>query len=735
MSESEILEEDSLNEINSGQESDSEEINQKKKHENYYSLNTNTRNNNNGYTTTNSLLDFSDDNNDMLVFSSENYNLFANTMKKNDEFTQSQSVPPLNLLSEDGSIIEATESCKEAFDIDLRAKCHTPYSPEGRVTQSKDENISTHWNHCSEKLQKLRLEKNNSGNGSKSPPTTLKKNYQYGEPIMVGEDLIGRQLIYKKKTKTKLNFIASNKLNIRQGNVRSCSKTYGQLYKVKSQLQQSGSSKALGHYDLSPCPTSKMTMNDREYFQSDPVLFTHGTLLNDEEDDMYAMRYNSTLRLPLSPPPSSTYSQTKLLPNIIEPLFVFNTEDNFRRENYSVNQPTESYWQMQEANEQFMAKHSSNNNQIENGGKSVNGISYPTSASGVFRMGILQQAELAKAHRQFCHKYHSSSAAPPVRTRLHALCSPQLNADQAIQTHFESNNKLSINKYSYTSRNSYNQKPSVRHLQTQQRYTYKDYSLLPSMQSKSRGLGPDTDNDEYRLKLARKIRQDLYSEHIRKLQRKSKTKSLHPENGVQSNGPCDSHCDSSTNDNNHNKQSEGKVDQGANHCSTENHPTQDVGNKSTDQNGHVNDDHENESTCQNGCVPSVSQSKSDNFHLTPLSNYLSSRNAKNVECRTGTARSSALSKEDLEKAKAAEKRLAMLSYAQHVRKQLHDQIHSSQSSSNALKQKQKCKKNMGSLGEWKSFSKSDVELSEMLHRHEEYRKRCEEIQKSLRIEV
>ncbi|VDP95477.1 unnamed protein product [Trichobilharzia regenti] len=82
------------------------------------------------------------------------------------------------------------------------------------------------------------------------------------------------------------------------------------------------SSKALGHYDLSPCPTSKMTMNDREYFQSDPVLFTHGTLLNDEEDDMYAMRYNSTLRLPLSPPPSSTYSQTKLLPNIIEPLFV-----------------------------------------------------------------------------------------------------------------------------------------------------------------------------------------------------------------------------------------------------------------------------------------------------------------------------------------------------------------------------------------------------------------------------
>ncbi|VDP96488.1 unnamed protein product [Trichobilharzia regenti] len=162
--------------------------------------------------------------------------------------------------------------------------------------------------------------------------------------------------------------------------------------------------------------------------------------------------------------------------------------------------------------------------------------------------------------------------------------------------------------------------------------------------------------------MARKIRQDLYSEHIRKLQRKSKTKSLHPENGVQSNGPCDSHCDSSTNDNNHNKQSEGKVDQGANHCSTENHPTQDVGNKSTDQNGHVNDDHENESTCQNGCVPSVSQSKSDNFHLTPLSNYLSSRNAKNVECRTGTARSSALSKEDLEKAKAAEKRLANNSY-------------------------------------------------------------------------
>ncbi|CAH8830990.1 unnamed protein product [Trichobilharzia szidati] len=672
MSESEILEEDSLNEISSGQESDGEEINQKKKHENYYSLNTNTRNNNNnGYTTTNNLLDFNDDNNDMLVFSSENYNLFANTMndslqKKNDEFTQSQSVPPLNLLSEDGSIIEATESCKEAFDIDLRAKCHTPYSPEGSVTQSKDENVSTHWNHCSQKLQKLQLEKNNSGNGSKNPPTTLKKNYQYGEPIMVGEDLIGRQLIYKKETRTKLNFIASNKLNIRQGNVRSCSKTYGQLYKVKSQLQ-SGSSKALGHYDLSPCPTSKMTMNDREYFQSDPVLFTHGTLLNDEgEDDMYAMRYNSTLRLPLSPPPSSTYSQTKLLPNINEPLF-FNTKDNFPRENYSVNQPTESYWQIQEANEQFVTKHSSNNNRIENCGKNFNGISYPTSASGVFRMGMLQQAELAKAHRQFCHKYHSSSAAPLVRTRLHALCSPQLNADPAMQTHFQSNNKLSINKYSYTSRNCYNQKPSVPHFQTQQRYTYKDYSLLPSMQSKSRGLGPDTDNDEYRLKLARKIRQNLYAEHIRKFQRKSKTKSLQSENSVQSNGPCDSHCNSSTNDNNHNKENEGKVDQVTNHCSTENHQTQDVRNKSTNQNGHVNGDHENKSIGQNGCVTSDSQSKSDDFHLTPLSNHLSSRNAKNVECRTGTARSSALSKEDLQKAKAAEKRSAVSSIRNHQR--------------------------------------------------------------------
>lgn len=118
-----------------------------------------------------------------------------------------------------------------------------------------------------------------------------------------------------------------------------------------------------------------------------------------------------------------------------------------------------------------------------------------TSASGVFRMGILQQAELAKAHKQFCHKYYSS---PPMeletKTRLHTLCSPSVNTQKTAQPCFNNSNSNSL-----TSGNSSQRKPLML---SQQRYTLKDYSLLPSINSKSRGLGPDIDNEEYRQKVS-----------------------------------------------------------------------------------------------------------------------------------------------------------------------------------------------------------------------------------------
>ncbi|VDP62496.1 unnamed protein product [Schistosoma curassoni] len=263
-----------------------------------------------------------------------------------------------------------------------------------------------------------------------------------------------------------------------------------------------------------------------------------------------------------------------------------------------------------------------------------------TSASGVFRMGILQQAELAKAHKQFCHKYYSS---PPIKletkTRLHTLCSPNVNIHKTAQPCFNNDNSNSL-----TSGNSSQRKPLML---SQQRYTLKDYSLLPSINSKSRGLGPDIDNEEYRQKLARKLRQNVYAEHIRKCKEKSNARVLHSENNII--GCTDSHnetSNSSPGDKHYsNKENEEKFEPDANKCSNPN-LTQATQNKSEN----LSDDKSKDKHNTLLCSP----------HQISLSSHQTFKNGTNLESKTGTARNPPeISKEEMNKQKAAEKRLAV----------------------------------------------------------------------------
>ncbi|CAH8475097.1 unnamed protein product [Schistosoma bovis] len=648
--------------------------------------------------------------------------------EKFEESLTSESVPPLNLLSEESSIIEATESCKKAFNIDLRAESMTSNSSENSLEESRGEIIPTQWNQCSQKLKKLQLDKINPNRSTKSTMCGSNNNYQYGEPIILGEDIIGHELVVKNKLKTKLNFIASNKINIHQGGVKSCPVTYGQLHKVKSQYN-SGSAKCLTNNQFLLSPNLKITKRHREYFQSDPVLCSNRQLINNKENYINESQWNGNNLSQLTSSPSILSSPTsykQITPKINQPLFpawsaysnklytLRNTKNSPVRENDAVNQPIESYCEIQptySSYEQLNGYSLSGNTQIESSRKEISYNSYPTSASGVFRMGILQQAELAKAHKQFCHKYYSS---PPMeletKTRLHTLCSPNVNTQKTAQPCFNNSNSNSL-----TSGNSSQRKPLML---SQQRYTLKDYSLLPSINSKSRGLGPDIDNEEYRQKLARKLRQNVYAEHIRKCKEKSNARVLHSENNII--GCTDSHNDtsnSSPGDKNYsNKENEEKFEPDANKCSNPN-LTQATQNKSEN----LSDDKSKDKHNTLLCSP----------HQISLSSHQTFKNGTNLESKTGTARNPPeISKEEMNKQKAAEKRLAMLNYAKHV-----TQVYSNHRRIHTNKQKQENDRNLKKSNDYKLWSKSDAELLEMLRRHDEDRKRFEEIQKTLRVKI
>ncbi|RTG84638.1 uncharacterized protein DC041_0009161 [Schistosoma bovis] len=670
--------------------------------------------------------------------------------EKFEESLTSESVPPLNLLSEESSIIEATESCKKAFNIDLRAESMTSNSSENSLEESRGEIIPTQWNQCSQKLKKLQLDKINPNRSTKSTMCGSNNNYQYGEPIILGEA----------KCLTNNQFLLS--------------------------------------------PNLKITKRHREYFQSDPVLCSNRQLINNKENYINESQWNGNNLSQLTSSPSILSSPTsykQITPKINQPLFpawsaysnklytLRNTKNSLVRENNAVNQPIESYWEIQptySSYEQLNGYSLSGNTQIESSRKEISYNSYPTSASGVFRMGILQQAELAKAHKQFCHKYYSS---PPMeletKTRLHTLCSPNVNTQKTAQPCFNNSNSNSL-----TSGNSSQRKPLML---SQQRYTLKDYSLLPSINSKSRGLGPDIDNEEYRQKtsasgvfrmgilqqaeLAKAHKQfchkyyssppmeletktrlhtlcspnvntqktaqpcfnnsnsnsltsgnssqrkplmlsqqrytlkdysllpsinsksrglgpDIDNEEYRqKCKEKSNARVLHSENNII--GCTDSHNDtsnSSPGDKNYsNKENEEKFEPDANKCSNPN-LTQATQNKSEN----LSDDKSKDKHNTLLCSP----------HQISLSSHQTFKNGTNLESKTGTARNPPeISKEEMNKQKAAEKRLA------------------------------ENDRNLKKSNDYKLWSKSDAELLEMLRRHDEDRKRFEEIQKTLRVKI
>ncbi|KER23155.1 hypothetical protein T265_08888 [Opisthorchis viverrini] len=145
------------------------------------------------------------------------------------------------------------------------------------------------------------------------------------------------------------------------------------------------------------------------------------------------------------------------------------------------------------------------------------------SASGVYRKGLQQQAELIKAHQQF-YQNRTQRLVGDRLTRLDKLCQKVTPSETVISRHPSPHLREQPHMHSVEPFDSHvkhhrsitAQFSESPHCQiTMKRYTMKDYTLLPRIPVQSTGLGPDLDSAEYKAKLNKYQRQHGYAELLR----------------------------------------------------------------------------------------------------------------------------------------------------------------------------------------------------------------------------
>ncbi|KAF8563650.1 hypothetical protein P879_04345 [Paragonimus westermani] len=155
-------------------------------------------------------------------------------------------------------------------------------------------------------------------------------------------------------------------------------------------------------------------------------------------------------------------------------------------------------------------------------GQTVQKFPQPVSASGVFRMGLQQQVNLIQAHQEFLR----SKVTPAKQQKQERVIQPSWFCSHENISHKPSSSRTEP----YISKINHQIHPlSISLLRNQQplrtddnlhgpkiRYTLKDYALLPRIQTQSRGLGPDLESEEYKIKLTKYQRQHGYAELLRK---------------------------------------------------------------------------------------------------------------------------------------------------------------------------------------------------------------------------
>ncbi|TGZ70032.1 hypothetical protein CRM22_003408 [Opisthorchis felineus] len=429
---------------------------------------------------------------------------------------QTPFIPPLELTSCNSSVItDAEDPFKGVIDIDLRYDSERDCTPStgSQNSQAKSNTISSRWNVFSEELKQRQKQSEQLTKVSNAQIPNQAANLPYhGGLIYVGDRIIGRQVRSETKYMDTVNFVQTNKVKL-AGRKQKSLGSYSAIY-------QSGKPTELSK---SPLPSLRGE---------------HGSnYLFNQRIQMQNAAYSAPTLLGCATPRNGARKLWKTGGDTDGEIFVKQRENlNRFKSIIHHNRPPSVERKFNHIQTTEMCKQSGSPTDLRyNSTGHINPSIYPTtplgtgihahplSASGVYRKGLQQQAELIKAHQQF-YQNRGQRLVGESLTRLDKLCQKLTPSETAIPQHLSPHLREQPHMHSLESFDS--QAKQHRSITAQfsenphsqiamKRYTMKDYSLLPRIPVQSTGLGPDLDSAEYKARLNKYQRQHGYAELLR----------------------------------------------------------------------------------------------------------------------------------------------------------------------------------------------------------------------------
>ncbi|OON21168.1 hypothetical protein X801_02942 [Opisthorchis viverrini] len=431
------------------------------------------------------------------------------------EQAQIPFIPPLELTSCSSSVItDAEDPFKGVLDIDLRYDSEHDCTPStgSRSSEAKDNTISSRWNVFSEELKQRQKQSEQLTKVSKARVANQTASIPYdGGLIYVGDRMIGRQVRPETRYMDTVNFVQANKTKIACRKHKSLG-SYSAIYQggKSTEISKSPLPSLRGEHGSNHLFNQRMQMQNAAY--SAPTLLGRATPRN--------------VARKLSKTDGHTDEDGSV-----------NQCDNLNRFKSIIhhNRPSVEQKSNQIQTREVYIQSGSPTDLRYNSTGHINSSTYPTtplgtgshahplSASGVYRKGLQQQAELIKAHQQF-YQNRTQRLVGDRLTRLDKLCQKVTPSETVISRHPSPHLREQPHMHSVEPFDSHvkhhrsitAQFSESPHCQiTMKRYTMKDYTLLPRIPVQSTGLGPDLDSAEYKARLNKYQRQHGYAELLR----------------------------------------------------------------------------------------------------------------------------------------------------------------------------------------------------------------------------
>ncbi|KAG5449899.1 hypothetical protein CSKR_103663 [Clonorchis sinensis] len=424
---------------------------------------------------------------------------------------QTPFVPPLELTSCNSSVItDAEDPFKGVIDIDLRYDSERDCTPStgSRNSETKNNTISSRWNVFSEELKQRQKQSEQLTKVSRAQVANQAANLPYHDGLIyVGDRIIGRQVRSETKYMDTVNFVQTNKVKLACGKQKSLG-SYSAIYLSgkSTELIKSPLPSVRGEHERNYLFNQRIQMQNAAY--SAPTLLDCATSRNgarkpsktsgDTDGDIFVKQREKSI------------IHHKRPPSVERKLNHIQTTEMCRQSG----SPTDL---------RYNSTGHINSSPYPTTPLGTGIRAHPLSASGVYRKGLQQQAELIKAHQQF-YQNRGQRLVGERLTRLDKLCQKVTPFETIIPQHLSPHLREQPHMHSVESFDSqakqhrsitaqFSENP---HRQiTMKRYTMRDYTLLPRIPVQSTGLGPDLDSAEYKARLNKYQRQHGYAELLR----------------------------------------------------------------------------------------------------------------------------------------------------------------------------------------------------------------------------